>query len=331
MPGPFDDFDDYKLGSAADPCDGYFGTAAQRSSPNCEATLLAWRRVVHYAIYGHSYIEASLSSGIAEIRGNDFMVTLGGDPEAWIDASGTLREAEAGTLMHELGHNLGLHHGGADAVNCKPNYLSVMNYTLQVPYMDPTRPLDYSRVETLTLDETALTETNGIGFDDDLEGRWVIHGVDGFDTYSEITSTGEIDWNGNGDFEAFLTEADVNWLDVIGDCGESFGDELAGHDDWSNLVYNFRAFPTSPTARAGRRSIWSPRSSRPTLRWRSPRRSTSTGTACRMPMTRVRRPAIRTQADMDGDGVNDACDDENLAKIDILPGIKPNTIPKGLS
>ena len=47
--------------------------------------------------------------------------------------------------MHELGHNIGLHHGGpATAVsgrtaedysmNCKPNYLSVMNYARQMPW-----------------------------------------------------------------------------------------------------------------------------------------------------------------------------------------------------
>jgi len=30
--------------------------------------------------------------------------------------------------MHELGHNLGLKHGGAEASNFKPNYISVMNY-----------------------------------------------------------------------------------------------------------------------------------------------------------------------------------------------------------
>jgi uncharacterized repeat protein (TIGR01451 family) len=32
------------------------------------------------------------------------------------------------TLMHEVGHNLNLEHGGDTDRNCKPNYLSVMNY-----------------------------------------------------------------------------------------------------------------------------------------------------------------------------------------------------------
>ena len=39
---------------------------------------------------------------------------------------------QAGTLMHELGHNLGLAHAGA-YLNpyCMPNYPSVMNYLYQ--------------------------------------------------------------------------------------------------------------------------------------------------------------------------------------------------------
>jgi hypothetical protein len=32
------------------------------------------------------------------------------------------------TLVHELGHNLGLRHGGDNNVNEKPNYMSIMNY-----------------------------------------------------------------------------------------------------------------------------------------------------------------------------------------------------------
>jgi hypothetical protein len=42
-----------------------------------------------------------------------------------------LNQALAGTFMHELGHTLGLHHGGSDEVNYKSNYLSVMNYMFQ--------------------------------------------------------------------------------------------------------------------------------------------------------------------------------------------------------
>ena len=33
--------------------------------------------------------------------------------------------------MHELGHTLNLRHGGFEDDNCKPNYISVMNYDNQ--------------------------------------------------------------------------------------------------------------------------------------------------------------------------------------------------------
>ena len=38
--------------------------------------------------------------------------------------------------MHELGHNLGLHHGGSVDTNYKPNYNSIMNYRYQFPGVD---------------------------------------------------------------------------------------------------------------------------------------------------------------------------------------------------
>jgi uncharacterized repeat protein (TIGR01451 family) len=94
---------------------------------------------------------------------------------------GTVRE-QSGTIMHELGHALGLGHGGintlansADTINNKPNYLSVMNYSFDpagiprgaVPpgAAAPPRFLDYSRVALPAgqqLDETKLKESDGI-------------------------------------------------------------------------------------------------------------------------------------------------------------------------
>src|SRR5215831_10357311 len=89
---------------------------------------------------------------------------------------------EAGTFLHELGHNLGLGHGvGVDGVgnpvpaqnpNRSPNYLSVMNYnyqTLGVPMASApgggtasTFEITYSDIGTCApLDEDALDETAG--------------------------------------------------------------------------------------------------------------------------------------------------------------------------
>ena len=48
--------------------------------------------------------------------------------------------------MHEIGHTLGLRHGGEDNVNCKPNYRSVMSYSRQFAGSPiPGRRLDFSR------------------------------------------------------------------------------------------------------------------------------------------------------------------------------------------
>src|SRR6185295_10405450 len=70
-------------------------------------------------------------------------------------------QLQARTFMHELGHSLGLQHGGLDEVNYKPNHFSVMNYMYQVYRNKNPIPLDYGRVAT-TLDETSLDETVGI-------------------------------------------------------------------------------------------------------------------------------------------------------------------------
>jgi hypothetical protein len=81
--------------------------------------------------------------------------------------------------MHEFGHTLGLNHGGAetDAINCKPNYISVMNYAFSDVGIRQTvgcdwdnapsvRP-DYSGATLVPLDESNLNETVPIGSGDD--------------------------------------------------------------------------------------------------------------------------------------------------------------------
>lgn len=102
------------------------------------------RLVFHYAIFGNSQQPDGSpgSSGLAELYGNDFIVTLGS-----LDVDGgtspteprtpaqeyRLINIQASTLMHEFGHNLGLGHGGDDLLtNYKPNYLSIMNYLHQM-------------------------------------------------------------------------------------------------------------------------------------------------------------------------------------------------------
>ncbi|MEP6539877.1 MAG: DUF4114 domain-containing protein, partial [Bryobacteraceae bacterium] len=108
------------------------------------------RFAYRYGIWAHG--RSNSSSGVAEIFGNDLIVSLG----LWTDF-GTRKE-QAGTLMHEFGHTLGLGHGGGDGVNNKPNYLSVMSYAYQFDHL-PIRVDTFNgiRAENAPPDSTAFS------------------------------------------------------------------------------------------------------------------------------------------------------------------------------
>jgi hypothetical protein len=107
------------------------------------------------------------NSGVSDVGGGDLMVTLG----LWDNSVGT-DFMQASTLLHELGHNLDLGHGGdsSDPVNCKPNYQSTMSYMFQVQgLLDQygNRHIDYSTqtlpAPNVTLNESSLNETSRLG------------------------------------------------------------------------------------------------------------------------------------------------------------------------
>lgn len=127
------------------------------SNANAFNCLTAKRQVFHYGMFVNYLISGSDASGWAEVFGNDFVISLGG----FTNGVGSLDEQE-GTLMHELGHNLGLNHGGVnDLNNCKPNYLSVMNYVYMFKETaDSCRPLDYSNTTLSSLNEGSLYNSN---------------------------------------------------------------------------------------------------------------------------------------------------------------------------
>jgi hypothetical protein len=141
-----------------------------------------------------TYLGPTSTSGQSEFGGGgDSAITLGlwgaDDPPGCVaDPSqpltgggfycsnnvGTTQE-QTGTLLHELGHTLSLTHGGTyfnDSanpslptyeLNCKPNYLSVMNYLFQVRGFADGGSLDYSSQTLASLSEPALNESAGIG------------------------------------------------------------------------------------------------------------------------------------------------------------------------
>jgi hypothetical protein len=139
--------------------------------------------------------------------------------------------------MHELGHNLGLHHGGGDSVNCKPNYLSLMNYTRSYRGAPLFTPLDYSRSALPSLNEASLDEAAGFGVTIDTR---TLYGP----SPTQTASVGpEIDWD--RDRIILLgtnarVSADINLISEFTDCQASPDQVLNGFDDWSNLAFDFR-------------------------------------------------------------------------------------------
>lgn len=161
---------------------------------------------------GLAYGGPTSASGYSDIGGGDTSVMFGlwpaddapncqPDPSVpaalyCVNQVGTI-QAEAGTLLHEIGHTFGLTHGGTFypgggvtttgplagqqqnnapfvppnyAFNCNPAFLSTMNYLYQVrgfPEFSPdgTHPIDYSGQTMPNLDENALNESTGIGLD----------------------------------------------------------------------------------------------------------------------------------------------------------------------
>ncbi|NUP77920.1 MAG: DUF11 domain-containing protein [Nonomuraea sp.] len=242
-----DNFAFIKNGAKGKTCQGSFGTAADRADPNCANILAAKRMAYRYMIFADHVVgedDQTNWSGIAEWQaalprgGNDFLVTMGVfTPQEFQDLGGR-PNAEKSTFMHELGHTLGLGHGGDEADNCKPNYLSVMNYSYQFQDYDPIRPLDYSSAARGTalgvpLQETGLNENFGVYATPD---RQIVYGVRGKPRTVAATN-GFIDWNGNDTKDG---AARANITRILDECPDTDLTSLHGYDDWSNLQYNPR-------------------------------------------------------------------------------------------
>lgn len=195
----------------------------------------ARKPIFHYVIMGHQYHtpETDCSSGISRgIPASDFVVTLG----CFTNKIGTTME-QAGTFMHELGHNLGLRHGGGDDVNYKPNFLSIMNYFFQMNGLYKNKRwglLNYSQFTIKDLDETSLNEKNGldaVGGDGTLRGYGTrAYGPDG--TVKDIARASKlIDWDRDGNKKELSVSVDINH--------DGIKNVLAGmKNDWSSIVYD---------------------------------------------------------------------------------------------
>jgi Bacterial TSP3 repeat len=184
--------------------------------------------VYHYMIWANRYEDDDSSGYSFEVPGSDFIVTLGG----WNDKNGGTDGEKIGTFAHELGHNLGLLHGGSDPVNFKPNHLSIMNYFFQTDGVlrDGKRVYDYQRFALPALTEFQLREGRGLGGSPKLRGYttayWLTH-----DKAQPVPGAGAIDWDQNGRIDTKPRRHDVN------DDGE-FGTLKGTPNEWSILVFD---------------------------------------------------------------------------------------------
>lgn len=195
---------------------------------------------VHYCVFvnqispsGISGISMDSTGGLG-IPGDMFIVALGGP---WGRAGRELG-IRTGTLIHELGHNLGLRHGGVDHTNLKPHYISSMNYLYQEGFVrpgpsGPSRALhwDYSRFRAKNLNERALDEPRGIA-----AAKWFAERFMGYrlcDTAFRsfyFRFNRGIDWNCDGD----AIDQGVHY-DVNRDFTESV---LVSQDNWEHIAWD---------------------------------------------------------------------------------------------
>lgn len=249
-----------------------FDTPAERGdTANWPAIKQAKAKAFRYCIFANSCSADGRTIGLSEATlCNDFMVTLG-QIHSTSPSVQKLEDYQAATFMHELGHSLGLSHGGGDGDddrwNYKPNYFSVMNYSWCAPTIylpsggTPERSFSgyfprFSQGALPALNENQLSESEGI------------HGLTSLVSvpYSIPTGTtnctshlacaqlpteqcqrvapfvGPVDWNNDCNPQSpGVVQGNINAIGLSGATTQM--DVLTDHDDWNNLLFSFVATP----------------------------------------------------------------------------------------
>ena len=106
-------------------------------------------------------------------------------------------------LAHELGHNLGLFHGGRKSAvdqNAKPHYRSIMNYSFGPAEVSPDFSLD--EFASAGLNPTSLCEANGLMTSDRAKIAYLESGYYNYTVEAQCGSDGNsncgVDWNRDG-------------------------------------------------------------------------------------------------------------------------------------
>lgn len=214
----------------------HFGSPSDRARPDWIDLKKAREKIFRYCLWGNTLVlDGTAITGVGERPGNDFIVAAGFTATTF---SNDTTAALSGTFMHELGHTLGLSHGGTDGVNFKPNYISVMNYTYQAPFTGSESAwfLDYSRNFLLSLDETSLFESFGLDgpssksvmFNSAPNGQPPVRTI----VYADASP---VDWNQDSTIDPSVAQ-DINRL--LPSSAASPGETLHSSVDWNHLWYS---------------------------------------------------------------------------------------------
>jgi hypothetical protein len=251
IPGAATTFDSWKAAK--------FGTAAERALG--ANTLNAKRLIFHYGLFIHQLqgktaaappplppppapgappsAPAATSTdpvmGCAEVPGDDFVIVRDGFASFTAAAQGAV-------LLHELGHNLNLRHGGGSNIDFQPNYVSVMNDSLLLNNWQALRCSEAGWAGNLCLspDQASWNEAGGIdeaaGVPQDIAGRHTLYWRPGGDPATALPHPVDTlvatDFNAAGGLQAGQT--------MVLTRDRPIPTYLPGYDDWSNLVLDFR-------------------------------------------------------------------------------------------
>ncbi|MBB5193094.1 hypothetical protein HNQ50_003848 [Silvimonas terrae] len=256
-----------------------------------KAATFDYRRasIFRYMLLGYSQTNPARfggSSGVAEILGPNFLVTLGN----WNLSTGTAADLnsvvnyQAATIMHEMGHTLGLLHGGNENTNYKPNHLSVMNYMYQlngVPDSSGAIPAGHTMSEIneryyyyqWDLQQAPSTAiVPGIANNDFMPDNMsngpatTTFNLDYSNgTSAAMSESALIEGNvvgrtiaagafGDWDLSGALTTAPESVHIVDGGADSSYDTNMTDYNDWNNLTLSFARYPLSHYAGISLRS-----------------------------------------------------------------------------